>query len=168
MAGAGRHRTLQASDLDGLPHDQAAVLVARTGALDADDVASREITPELSSVSEARHWAVRRLGEWGLTETAFAVELIVSELVTNAIRHGIPPIRLRIIRNPADSTVTCEIADAGSAAPHLRRARAADEGGRGIFISGELSDRWGVRWGDEGKTVWTETSYTPEAPETPT
>ncbi|MFE7950228.1 PAS domain-containing protein [Streptomyces sp. NPDC057426] len=161
LADAVPPRTLSASDLHDLPLDQAAVLVARTRALDAADIACWEIPPALTAVSDARHRAVRLIEEWGLTETAFAVELIVSELVTNAIRHGVPPIRLRIVRNPADHTVTCEVSDAGTAAPHLRRARAADEGGRGIFISGELSDRWGVRWSDEGKTVWTETSYMP-------
>ncbi|MDT9689012.1 PAS domain-containing protein [Streptomyces sp. P9(2023)] len=152
-------RTLDATDLDGLPADQAAVLVARTRALGADDVAERGIEQELASVAEARHWAVRRLAEWGLEETAFAVELIVSELVTNAIRYGTSPIRLRLIRNAVDHTVTSEISDSGGAAPQLRRARAADEGGRGLFISGELSERWGVRWSEEGKTVWTETAY---------
>ncbi|MFE5935456.1 PAS domain-containing protein [Streptomyces sp. NPDC056470] len=161
LAGADPPRPLSASDLHDLPLDQAAVLVARTRALVGEDVACREVPPELTAVSEARRWAVRLLEDWGLRETAFAVELIVSELVTNAIRHGIPPIHLRIIRNSADHTVTCEISDTGTAAPHLRRARAADESGRGIFISGELSDRWGVRWTERGKTVWTETSYTP-------
>ncbi|MER7956286.1 PAS domain-containing protein [Streptomyces sp. NPDC096030] len=161
LAGAGPPRPLSASDLHDLPLDQAAVLVARTRALFGDDVACREVAPEPTAASEARRWAVRLLEDWGLRETAFAVELIVSELVTNAIRHGVPPIHLRIIRNTADHTVTCEISDTGRAAPHLRRARAADEGGRGIFISGELSDRWGVRWTERGKTVWTETSYTP-------
>ncbi|MGW6564759.1 PAS domain-containing protein [Streptomyces sp. NPDC054975] len=159
LTSANPSRTLDATALDGLPADQAAVLVARTRALAAGDVADREIEQELTSVAEARHWAVRRLEEWGLAETAFAVELIVSELVTNAVRYGTPPIRLRLIRNPADHTVTSEISDSGGAAPQLRRARAADEGGRGLFISGELSERWGVRWSDEGKTVWTETAY---------
>ncbi|MFG2640203.1 PAS domain-containing protein [Streptomyces sp. NPDC048370] len=159
--GAGPPRTpgLDGHLLDALPADQAAVLVARTRAVGAGDVADRDIDQELASVAEARHWAVRRLEAWGLAETAFAVELIVSELVTNAIRYGTPPIRLRLIRNPADHTVTSEISDSGGAAPQLRRARAADEGGRGLFISGELSDRWGVRWSDKGKTVWTETAY---------
>ncbi|GGT80022.1 MULTISPECIES: ATP-binding protein [Streptomyces] len=78
--------------------------------------------------------------------------------MTNAIKYGTPPIRLRLIRNRADQTLTCEISDAGSTAPHLRHARAGDEGGRGLFISGELSERWGVRWADQGKTVWAETS----------
>ncbi|MFJ3583069.1 PAS domain-containing protein [Streptomyces sp. NPDC090127] len=161
LTGADPPRTLDDTALDGLPADQAAVLVARTCAVGAGDVAEKDIEQELSSAAEARHWAVDRLEEWGLAETAFAVELIVSELVTNAIRYGTPPIRLRLIRNPADSTVTCEISDSGGAAPQLRRARAADEGGRGLFISGELSDRWGVRWSDRGKTVWTESSYLP-------
>ncbi|MGW2017807.1 PAS domain-containing protein [Streptomyces sp. NPDC001927] len=157
----GVRSLLTVAALDALPADQAAVLVARTLPLDPADVADWDVGPELSSVAEARRRALRQLDDWGLTEeTAFSVELVVSELVTNAIRHGTPPIRLRLIRNPADSTVTCEISDNGAAAPQLRRARAADEGGRGLFISGELSDRWGVRWQDEGKTVWSEISYT--------
>ncbi|MBT2443216.1 PAS domain-containing protein [Streptomyces sp. ISL-36] len=144
--------------LDELPLDQAAVLVARTRALDPSDVASWDITPELSSVSRARRHTTHRLAQWGMGESAFTAELIVSELVTNAIRYGTPPIRLRLIRNRSDQTLTCEIFDAGSTAPHLRHARAGDEGGRGLFLSGELSERWGVRWADQGKTVWAETS----------
>ncbi|MFF9011510.1 PAS domain-containing protein [Streptomyces sp. NPDC014870] len=160
LTGPPPARRLSAAALDDLPADQAAVLVARTLALDPADVAEWDIGPALSSVAGARRRAVARLDDWGLTEdTAFSIELIVSELVTNAIRHGTPPIRLRLVRNPADRTVTCEVSDAGAAAPHLRRARAADEGGRGLFISGELSDRWGVRWLGEGKTVWTESAY---------
>jgi PAS domain S-box-containing protein len=141
---------------DMLPGDQAAVLVARTRALDPADVASWDIPAELSSVSEARRHATGRLGQWQLDDAALATELIVSELVTNAIRHGRPPVRLRLVRNTVHNTLTCEVLDAGPAAPHLRHARAGDEGGRGLFICGELADSWGVRWSDQGKTVWTE------------
>ncbi|QIP87888.1 SpoIIE family protein phosphatase [Streptomyces sp. Tu 2975] len=141
---------------DMLPDDQAAVLVARTRALDPADVASWDIPAELSSVSEARRRALDRLGQWHLDEAALATELIVSELVTNAIRHGRPPVRLRLVRNAVHHTLTCEVLDSSPSAPHLRHARAGDEGGRGLFICGELADRWGVRWSDQGKTVWTE------------
>ncbi|MFC9324020.1 SpoIIE family protein phosphatase [Kitasatospora sp. NPDC057015] len=145
--------------LDRLPADQAAVLLARTRALDPADVATWDIDPELTAVAAARRLAIGQLAHWGLKELEFAAELTVSELVTNAIRHGTPPIRLRLVRNPTARTLTCEISDASPAAPHLRHARAGDEGGRGLFISGELSDSWGVRWSAEGKTVWTETEF---------
>lgn len=141
---------------DMLPDDQAAVLVARTGALDPGDVASWDIPAELGSVSEARRRVIGRLEQWQWDDAALATEPIVSELVTNGIRHGRPPLRLRLVRNTVHRTLTCEVLDSSPAAPRLRHARAGDEGGRGLFICGELSDRWGVRWSDQGKTVWTE------------
>jgi anti-sigma regulatory factor (Ser/Thr protein kinase) len=152
--GAGSTETVA----DMLADDQAAVLVARTRALDQADVASWDIPAELSSVSEAREHATGRLGQWQLDDAVLATELIVSELVTNAIRHGRPPVRLRLVRNTVHNTLTCEVLDAGPAAPHLRHARAGDEGGRGLFICGELAGSWGVRWSDHGKTVWTESA----------
>ncbi|MFD9125845.1 SpoIIE family protein phosphatase [Kitasatospora sp. NPDC059571] len=145
--------------LDRLPVDQAAALLTRTRALDPADIATWDIDPELTAVAAARRLATGQLTHWGMEDLEFSTELTVSELVTNAIRYGTPPIRLRLVRNPAASTLTCEISDASPAAPHLRHARAGDEGGRGLFISGELSDSWGVRWTADGKTVWTETCF---------
>ncbi|MGW1364410.1 ATP-binding protein [Streptomyces chartreusis] len=78
-------------------------------------------------------------------------ELLVSELVTNAIRYGRPPISLRLIR---DSGLVCEVSDASSTAPHLRRARTYDEGGRGLLLVAQLSERWGTRHAADGKIIW--------------
>lgn len=86
-------------------------------------------------------------------ETAFATELIVSELVTNAVRYGAAPVQLRLIK---DSTLTCEVSDGGGAAPRIRHARTVDEGGRGLFICQEMSHNWGIRYSGNGKTIWTE------------
>lgn len=86
-------------------------------------------------------------------ETTYATEVIVSELVTNAVRYGAPPLLLRIIKN---HTLTCEVHDTSSSAPHLRHARTVDEGGRGLFICAQLSQRWGTRYSANGKTIWTE------------
>ncbi|WP_329567508.1 ATP-binding protein [Streptomyces sp. NBC_01361] len=77
----------------------------------------------------------------------------MSELATNAIRYGAPPLRLRLIDGP---TLTCEVSDASLLAPHLRRAQTTDEGGRGLFICAELAHRWGARFTNQGKTIWTE------------
>ncbi|MER5410739.1 ATP-binding protein [Streptomyces sp. NPDC002769] len=82
-----------------------------------------------------------------------ATEIIVSELVTNAIRHGTPPVRLRLIK---DRFLTCEVPDASPAAPHLRHARTLDEGGRGLFVVAQLAQHWGTRCTGSGKTIWTE------------
>jgi hypothetical protein len=92
-------------------------------------------------------------------ETAYATEVIVSELVTNAIRYGSPPLLLRLIK---DRTLTCEVHDTSASAPHLRHARTVDEGGRGLFICAQLSQRWGARFSAEGKTVWTEQILQPQ------
>jgi anti-sigma regulatory factor (Ser/Thr protein kinase) len=97
--------------------------------------------------------ASKQVAAWGLEETAFATELIVSELVTNAIRYGGDPIQLRLIR---DETLICEVSDGSSSAPHLRRARVFDEGGRGLLLVAQMADRWGTRQTSTGKTIWAE------------
>lgn len=79
---------------------------------------------------------------------AVTPELAVSELVTNAICYGNSPIQLRLI---LQSTLTCEVSDASSTAPHLRRARIFDEGGRGLLLVAQFTQRWGTRLGREGK-----------------
>jgi anti-sigma regulatory factor (Ser/Thr protein kinase) len=84
--------------------------------------------------------------------------MIVSELVTNAVRYGTPPARLRLIK---DRTLTCEVHDSDSLAPRLRHAKTADEGGRGLFIVAQLAQNWGVRHTADGKTVWAEQTLPP-------
>lgn len=86
-------------------------------------------------------------------ETVFDAELIVSELVTNAVRYGAPPLSLRLI---LDRTLTAEVSDTSATSPHLRHARATDEGGRGLLIIAQLADRWGTRPTPRGKTIWAE------------
>ncbi|MFC8664773.1 SpoIIE family protein phosphatase [Streptomyces sp. NPDC057199] len=141
------------------PTDDVALLVARTRALDADRVAAWDVTPEPSAVSEVRKNALRRLADWGLSDAAFVTELVVSELVTNAIRHATPPIQLRLIH---DRTLICEVSDASSTAPHMRRARTYDEGGRGLLLVAQLTQRWGTRPTSTGKTIWAEQSVEPD------
>ncbi|MET7551456.1 SpoIIE family protein phosphatase [Streptomyces sp. NPDC005479] len=135
------------------PPDDVALLLARTHALGADRVASWELQADPAVVVNARSLAVRKLTEWGLEEISFIAELVVSELVTNAIRYGLPPIGLRLIRN---SNLICEVSDSSSTSPHLRRAGADDEGGRGLFLVAQLTQRWGTRYTTNGKTIWTE------------
>nr|WP_245171066.1 SpoIIE family protein phosphatase [Streptomyces decoyicus] len=141
--------------MTGPPSDDAALLLARTHALDAHQVASWDLSTDPAVVGSARALAGRQLSEWGLDELLFTTELIVSELVTNAIRHGTGPITLRLIRQDA---LICEVSDASSTSPRLRHARTTDEGGRGLFIVAQLTRRWGTRYTPIGKIIWTEQS----------
>ncbi|MFE9115819.1 SpoIIE family protein phosphatase [Streptomyces collinus] len=140
------------------PGDDVALLLARTRALGADQVATWDVVPDPAEVAATRQAATDQLTAWGLDETAFVTELVVSELVTNAIRYGAPPIQLRLIR---DRTLICEVSDGSSTSPHLRRAHQDDEGGRGLLLVAQLTQRWGSRQTTRGKTIWCEQSLTP-------
>ena len=121
-----------------------------------DQVATWDLAPEPSAVVRASaSTATDQLTAWGLDDAAFVTELVVSELVTNAIRYAEPPIQLRLIH---DRTLICEVSDASSTAPHLRRARTYDEGGRGLLLVAQLTQRWGTRHTPTGKTIWAEQS----------
>ncbi|MEU6142774.1 SpoIIE family protein phosphatase [Streptomyces sp. NPDC047081] len=135
------------------PHDDVALLLARTRTLGDGQVAAWDVDADPAAVSGARSSAVRQLTAWGLEELDFTAELVISELVTNAIRYGRPPIRLRLIH---DRGLLCEVSDAGSTTPHLRRARTFDEGGRGLLLVAQLAEHWGTRHARQGKTVWAE------------
>ncbi|MFE9724850.1 SpoIIE family protein phosphatase [Streptomyces sp. NPDC005794] len=135
------------------PDDDVALLLARARRLDANHYASWDLAADPAVVATARKRAAAQLLEWGLGDAVFTTELVVSELVTNAIRYGGDPIRLRLIR---DAALICEVIDGSSTAPHLRRARIYDEGGRGLLLVASLTDRWGTRYTATGKTIWAE------------
>jgi anti-sigma regulatory factor (Ser/Thr protein kinase) len=133
--------------------DDAAVLVARTCALPASQIVSWDLPDDPAAVAEVRARTARQLASWGLEELTYTAELLVSELVTNAIRHAQPPIQLRLI---LDGVLSCEVSDSGSTAPHLRRAGRFDEDGRGLLLVAQFAERWGTRHTPAGKTIWAE------------
>ncbi|MFG2551470.1 SpoIIE family protein phosphatase [Streptomyces sp. NPDC048581] len=133
--------------------DDIALLLTRTHALGPEHVVSWEVPVDPAAVADLRGRATRQVEAWGYGELAMTTELIVSELVTNAIRYAEPPIRLRLLR---DTRLTCEVADASSTAPRLRHARIMDEGGRGLFLVAQLAHRWGARYTPDGKIIWAE------------
>ncbi|WSQ07558.1 PAS domain-containing SpoIIE family protein phosphatase/ATP-binding protein [Streptomyces sp. NBC_01231] len=137
------------------PDDDVALLMARTRLLGAHQVADWDLPGDPAVVAEARKAATRQLTEWNLEELAFTTELVVSELVTNAIRHATGPIRLRLIKERA---LICEVLDGGASAPHLRHPRTTDEGGRGLLLVSQFTQRWGTRFAPEGKIIWAEQS----------
>ncbi|MET9483106.1 SpoIIE family protein phosphatase [Streptomyces sp. NPDC006638] len=138
--------------------DDVALLLARTRALGPDQVASWDLRRDPTTVAEARSYAADRLASWGLEHLADTVQLIVSELVTNALRHGAGPVRLRLIRH---SSLVCEVSDADNSTPRLRRPRALGEGGWGLLVVSSLADRWGSRLTPDGKIVWAELELPP-------
>jgi PAS domain S-box-containing protein len=139
--------------LDGRPMDDVALLIARTHAMESGQIATWDLPADPAFVAEARKRVAGQLACWGLDDLAFVTELVVSELVTNAIRYAESPIQLRLIR---DGTLICEVSDGSSTAPHMRKARALDEGGRGLLLVAQLTERWGTRQTESGKTIWAE------------
>ncbi|MGW2893040.1 SpoIIE family protein phosphatase [Streptomyces sp. NPDC001212] len=143
--------------LDALPPDHAvddiALLVARTRVLDPDLVADWDVPADPAAVSRVRADVARQLKDWGLEDASFTTELLLSELVTNAIRYGSAPIHVRLLR---DRKLICEVSDGSSTSPHLRYAATTDEGGRGLFLVARYAERWGTRYTPTGKVIWTE------------
>ncbi|GHH10186.1 SpoIIE family protein phosphatase [Streptomyces lanatus] len=139
--------------LRGRPGDDVTLLLGRTRVLAAEDVAAWELPAEPTAAGRARSLVQDQLAAWGLEDLAFTTELIVSELITNAYRYAGGPVLLRLIRN---GHLICEVSDSSSTSPHLRQARSTDEGGRGLFLVAQLSERWGTRYGRNSKTIWAE------------
>lgn len=140
--------------------DDTTLLLARVHPLPDQDSAAWEFAADPACVAQARDLALRQLTAWGLDELAFTTELIVSELVTNAIRYGGDgPVTLRLIRG---NVLVCEVSDPANTQPRLRRARTTDEGGRGLFLVAQLTQRWGSRYQQSGKTIWAEQSLSGE------
>ncbi|MBX9392964.1 SpoIIE family protein phosphatase [Streptomyces sp. TRM72054] len=133
--------------------DDATLLVALTRRLAPEQVATWNLPTDPAFVSTMRGAISRQLTAWGLEHMEFATELILSELVTNAIRHATGPIQVRMLHT---TSLICEVSDGSSTSPHLRRAATTDEGGRGLFLVAQLAERWGTRYTTNGKVIWAE------------
>ncbi|MEV8393549.1 MULTISPECIES: SpoIIE family protein phosphatase [unclassified Streptomyces] len=136
------------------PDREPAVLLARTRALESTDVAALTLPPDPAAVSSARDWTGRQLATWTLDDLADSTTLVISELVTNAIRYSDGPIGLRLIKD--DHTLICEVSDTSCSGPHRRRPKATEEGGRGLSIVSQLTRNQGTRYTTSGKIIWTE------------
>nr|WP_241670936.1 amino acid permease [Streptomyces lavendulae] len=144
--------------LTGAVDEDATLLLARTRLLDRTRLAQWEPAADPAAVAALRSSVGKQLDDWGLDELAFTTEVIVSELVTNAIRYVGGPIQVHLIR---DRTLTCEVSDTGHTTPNLRHAASDDEGGRGLFIVAQMTQRWGTRYTPTGKVIWTEQTLPP-------
>jgi serine phosphatase RsbU (regulator of sigma subunit)/PAS domain-containing protein/anti-sigma regulatory factor (Ser/Thr protein kinase) len=143
--------------------DDIALLTARTRRFPPSRVAERDVPPDAALVPSVRAWCRRTMRDWGLQDAGFATELIVSELVTNAIRYGLPPVRVRLLFGRC---LICEVWDGSGTSPRLRRAASTDEGGRGLFLVAQFAQRWGTRYTTNGKVIWAEQRLDSDPPVT--
>ncbi|WP_371527491.1 SpoIIE family protein phosphatase [Streptomyces sp. NBC_01283] len=136
--------------------DDIALLAARFDGIAPSDVAYWYLEPEDATPSRARRLARSALERWGLEELNDSVELLVSEVVTNAVRYATRPVTLRLLRT---DVLRCEVGDDVPQLPRLRQARATDEGGRGLYLVNKLARRWGATRLSTGKVVWFELNH---------
>ncbi|GII55619.1 hypothetical protein Pth03_40080 [Planotetraspora thailandica] len=141
------------SQRPGHERDDIALLLARVRDLDPDEVASCPLPADPRFVAHARRFVRATLSSWGLGSLLDSTELIVSELVTNALKHGWPPIELRLLRG---RTLVCEVADGSPATPAPRSATSDEDTGRGLQLVKRFAYRWGTRPTVYGKIVWVE------------
>ncbi|MET9127176.1 MULTISPECIES: SpoIIE family protein phosphatase [unclassified Streptomyces] len=133
--------------------DDIALLAARFDGIAPSDVAYWYLEPEDAAPGRARRLARRALSRWGMEDLSDSVELLVSEVVTNAVRYASRPVTLRLLRT---DVLRCEVGDDVPQLPRLRQARATDEGGRGLYLVNKLARRWGATRLSTGKVVWFE------------
>ncbi|MFD5325635.1 SpoIIE family protein phosphatase [Streptomyces sp. NPDC127092] len=133
--------------------DDIALLAARFDGIAPSDVAYWFLEPEDAAPGRARRLARRALARWDLEDLTDSVELLISEVVTNAVRYAERPVTLRLLRT---DVLRCEVGDDSPQLPRQRRARDTDEGGRGLFLVNRLARRWGATRLSGGKVVWFE------------
>lgn len=126
--------------------------------IDTEGDCAEWIFPADPGAVRAARTAVReRLRDWGLDVLADIAALLVSELVTNSLRHATGPIGVRLVRPGAvDGILRVEVSDPLPDPPRERVAEPDDESGRGLQLVAHAAHRWGTRPGVTGKTVWFE------------
>ncbi|MEU0228612.1 SpoIIE family protein phosphatase [Streptomyces sp. NPDC006284] len=134
--------------------DDAIVLVAGARPLGPDGaVYVRTLPPDGKAAGQARTAVREQLAKWGLHDLVDTTELVVSELVGNALRYGNAPGELRLLR---DERLSVEVSDSGPDLPQIQHADVGDESGRGLQLINMLCRRWGSCRTPQGKVVWAE------------
>ena len=141
--------------------DSASTTPAALPSVTLPRVATRTLGPGTGSVRTARDFTIATLQRWGTADRSQDIAIVVSELLTNALRHAVPgpgeprprrPIRFGLLQ--PSSGVLCAVADPSRAAPVLQTRGSFAETGRGLQIICALSDQWGFAPSDPGKVVW--------------
>jgi len=133
--------------------DDIALLAARFEGIPEGDVACWLLDPDETAPRTARRHARQALARWGIEELADAVELLVSETVTNAVRYASRPVTLRLLKT---TVLRCEVGDDVPSMPRAQQARVTDETGRGLSVVNRIARRWGASRLANGKVVWFE------------
>ncbi|MGW2227663.1 SpoIIE family protein phosphatase [Streptomyces formicae] len=134
--------------------DDVALLMARLNGIAAEDVAHWRLETGPGEVRRARELVGAQLRDWSLGALAETAELLVSELVTNVVRHSRSErLELRLVRS---AVLMCEVEDDDHALPTLMSAGGGDEFGRGLRVVSALAKEWGTSRTNAGKTVWFE------------
>nr|WP_245997621.1 SpoIIE family protein phosphatase [Streptomyces armeniacus] len=133
--------------------DEAVLLVAASRAGVDDQLHIWELPGDGTAASTARKLVTEQLELWDLADLSDVSELVVSELVANALRYGGGPGRLRLLRN---DRLMVEVSDTGPDLPQIQHADVSDEGGRGLQLINMLCRRWGSCRTRSGKVVWAE------------
>ncbi|WP_313896170.1 SpoIIE family protein phosphatase [Streptomyces sp. YIM 98790] len=140
--------------------DDIALLAARLGGLPGQTSASWSFPARNASAYRARSLVRRTLRDWGLEQLTEPAVLVVSELVTNAVRHARGPVGVRLVRG---ARLLVEVSDSLPDPPQARDAAPDDEGGRGLALVARTAQRWGTRREPHGKTIWLELPLPPAA-----
>jgi anti-sigma regulatory factor (Ser/Thr protein kinase) len=136
------------------PDDDVAILVCRANDENAEHRTARhDLGADSGALTEARRFVTRTLEAWQVSDTlTFDIVLSVSELTTNAINHGARPVQLRL--RMQRHHLMLEVRDSGKGIPSMRLSEPDEVSGRGLLIVSRVSERWGIRSGPAGKTVW--------------
>ncbi|MGW3133123.1 SpoIIE family protein phosphatase [Streptomyces sp. NPDC001123] len=135
--------------------DDVTLLLARMTGRRSRDTATWRLPAHDDTAAHARALASPLLRRWHIgAQARDGALLVISELVTNAVRFGTGPVTVRLVR--AGSRLTCEVGDTGNGRPRLRHGDVLDDNGRGLHVVHKLTTRWGVRWTETGKAVWAE------------
>jgi anti-sigma regulatory factor (Ser/Thr protein kinase) len=133
--------------------DDMAMLAAEVAGPADDATASRSIEADVNAAARARAFATATLHDWSLPEpVARDVLLVTSELVSNAVKYGRPPIELRLRHDRRHLLI--EVEDRATAIPRKLRPSPLQEHGRGLQLVARVTDRWGTRPTPAGKVVW--------------
>jgi anti-sigma regulatory factor (Ser/Thr protein kinase) len=117
-------------------------------------VTSLQLPPDHAAAARARRFVSDTLRAWGCADAIADAELLVSELVTNAVLHARSATSVTIERDGA--TVRISVCDDSPTRPRLRNYGPEAVTGRGLVIVDRIAQRWGVDPSDEGKCVWFE------------